>query len=88
MNGRMDIICREQCAVLAGSTVWTSDSSHACPSPDTIAMLMMAPTFVRLGAMATACCFKDILLWRGGVCEGCQSKQVKLHVKEAFHLRV
>lgn len=87
MNARMDIICREQCAVLAGSTVWTSDSSHACPSPDTIAMLMMAPTFVRLGAMATACCFKDILLWRGG-CEGCQSKEVKLHVKEAFHLRV
>lgn len=74
MNVITVIICA-QCARLAGSTMWTSDSSHTCPSPQTNAMLMMAQTVVRLGAMATARCLKDILLWCGGVCEGRPSEQ-------------
>lgn len=79
MNILTVIICREQCAQLAGSTMWTSDSSHTCPSPQTNAMPMMP------GVMATACCLKDILLW------WClwrpQSEQTWLHGKVAFHFR-
>lgn len=72
---------------LAASTMWTSDSSHTCPSPGTNAMLMTAQTVVRLIAMATACCLKDIPLWCGGVCEGRQSEQMCLHERSvAFHL--
>lgn len=86
MNVITVIICA-QCARLAGSTMWTSDSSHTCPSPQTNAMLMMAQTVVRLGAMATARCLKDILLWCGGVCEGRPSEQTWLHEKVTFHFR-
>lgn len=76
-------MCSPWCARLAGSTMWTSDSSHTCPSPETNAILMMVQTVVRLGTMATACCLKDIQLWCG-VCEGRQSEETWLYVKVAF----
>ncbi len=38
-------------------------------------MLIMAQTVVSLGAMATAYCFKAMLLLCGGVCEGRQSEE-------------
>lgn len=54
-----------RCSWLAKSIMWTPDSSHTCPSPESDVMLMMVQTDVRLDSMATACCFKDIQRWRG-----------------------
>lgn len=61
---------RQQCVWLAWSAMWTSDSSHTCPSTQTNAALMEVWTVVKPGAMAT-----DILLWCGGVHEGRHSQR-------------
>lgn len=69
------LLSSEQLALLVAGSMWTSFSSHTCPS-EANSTLMTAQAAGRLVAIATALDLKESLLCCGGVCEGHQPDQM------------